>query len=138
MISVNKWYDLEDDEDLNLEGVSGELYPVPVTDEVITSVFPTGWSRSIQNVTLTGKRIKELMESGYDRNGKGEVFPYVFAAPEDFELEDDVEYTVSICGATEEVEKEGNLTDTGISGLSAAEAYFARFTTFSNGDIVWK
>lgn len=138
LISVNKWYDLAEDEELNLEGVSGEFYPVPVTDEVITSVFPTGWNGTIQNVTLTGKRIRELMESGYDRNGKGEVFPYVLAAPDNLELEDEREYTVSICGATEAVAEEGKLTDTGISGLSAAEAYFSQFETFSNDDIVWK
>lgn len=138
LVSVNKWYDLGEDEELNLEGVSGELYPVPVTDEVITSVFPTGWNGTIQNVTLTGKCIKELMESGYDRNGKGEVFPYVLAAPDDFELEDDKTYTVSICGVTKEVAQEGNLTDTGISGLSAGEAFFSQFDTFSNDNIVWK
>ena len=78
------------------------------------------------------------MESGYDRNGKGEVFPYVLAAPDNLELEDEREYTVSICGATEAVAEEGKLTDTGISGLSAAEAYFSQFETFSNDDIVWK
>ena len=129
---------MEDGEDLNLEGVSGELYPVPVTDEVITSVFPTSWHGTIQNITLTGKRVKELLKSGYDRNGNGRTFPYVLVTPENFEIKDSDTYTVTICGVTEDVAKEGNLTDTGILGLKAAEAYFSQFESFSTEDIVWK
>lgn len=137
LVSTNKWYELAEDEDLNQEGVSGELYPVPVTDLVITSILPTGWQGTIQNATLTGKRIKELEEKGYDRNGSGDTFPYVLAAPEDLKIDDDTVYTVTLCGATEEVAEEGKLTDTGISGLKAAEAYFSQYETFSAEDIVW-
>lgn len=138
LISINKWYELEGNEDLNLEGVSGELYPVGVTDEVITSIFPTSWHGNIQTVTLTGRRIRELLEEGYDRNGNGKTFPYILAAPENFELDDDTTYTAVICGATEAVAEEGKLTDTGILGLTAAEEYFGQFETFSKEDIVWK
>lgn len=137
LISTNKWYELEGNEDLNLEGVSGELYAVPVTDGIITSIFPTSWHGTIQNVTLTGARIRELEETGYDRNGNGKTFPYVLVTPDGAELEDDVSYTVTICGVTDEVAKEGNLTDTGIVGLTAAEEYFSQFDTFSAKDIVW-
>lgn len=138
LISTNKWYELEDGENLNDEGVSGELYPVPVTDLVITSILPTGWNGTIQNVTLTGKRIKELARDGYDRNQNGDTFPYVLVTPDGLEIEDDTTYTVAICGVTEEVAEEGNLTDTGISGLKAAEDYFSQFETFSAKDIVWE
>ncbi len=98
LISTNKWYELKDDEDLNQEGVSGELYPVPVTDMIITTILPTGWHRNIQNVTLTGKRIKELAEAGYDRNGNGDTFHYVLVTPDGFEIDDNTTYTVTICG----------------------------------------
>lgn len=137
LISTNKWYELKEGEDLNTEGVSGELYPVPVTDLVITSILPTGWNGNIQTVTLTGKRIKELLETGYDRNGNGDTFPYVMTAPDGLEINDETVYTVAVCGITDEAAKEGNLTDTGISGLKAAEEYFSRFETFSAEDIHW-
>lgn len=138
LISKNKWYKLDENEDLNLDGVSGCLYPLPVTDEEIVSILPTGWRQNIQTVTLTGKRIKELVETGYDRNKDGNTFPYELVMPEGFTLEDDGTYTVAIAGATDEVAKEGNLTDTGILGLSAAEEYFGQFESLSPEQIVWK
>lgn len=138
LVSTNKWYELKENEDLNTEGVSGELYPVPVTDLVITSIFPTGWHGTIKTVTLTGKQVLELEKSGYDRNGNGSTFPYVLAAPEGFEIDEDTTYTAVVCGATEEIAREGKLTDTGISGLKAAEEYFRQYETFSAKDIVWK
>lgn len=138
LISVKQWYELADGEDLNTEGVSGELYPVPLTDHEITSIFPTAWHETIKNMTLPGSRIKELAELGYDRNGNGKTFPYVLVTPEGFEIEDDTVYTVTVCGVTDAVAEEGNLTDTGISGLEAAEEYFSQFETFSKQDIVWE
>ena len=138
LISVNKWYELKGNEDLNQEGVSGELYPVPVTDLIITSILPTGWHRNIQNVTLTGKRIKELAETGYDRNKNGDTFPYVLVIPEGFEIDDDMTYTVTICGVTDEVAEEGNLTDTGILGLKAVQEYLSQYKTFSAENIKWE
>lgn len=138
LISTNKWYELKENEDLNQDGVSGELYPVPVTDMIITTILPTGWHGNIQNVMLTGKRIKELAETGYDRNGNGDTFPYVLVTPDGFELDDNTTYTVAICGVTDEVAKEGNLTDTGIVGLTAMEEYLSQFETLSPEDIVWE
>ncbi len=138
LISKNKWYKLPDDQDLNLDGVSGALYPLPVTDEEIVSVLPTGWARNITTVTLTGKKIKELEKTGFDRNGNGKIFPYELVMPEGFTLEDDTTYTVAIAGVTDEVAKEGNLKDTKILGLTAAQEYFSQFKTFSKKDIVWE
>ena len=138
LISKNKWYKLEDDEDLNLEGVSGDLYPLPVTDEEIVSILPTGWRQNIQTLTLTGARIKELAKNGYDRNGDGNAFPYELVMPEGFKLDDDTVYTVAAAGVTEEVAQEGNQTDTGILGLDAAREYMGQFETLSNKDIIWE
>ncbi len=136
LVSMNKWY--EDDADLNKEGVSGALFALPVTDQELTSIVPTGWNDNIQTVTLSGKRIKELMENGYDRKGDGHVYPYQFVAPENFELEDDATYIVAICGVTEEVAKEGKIQDTGILGLDAAREYVGQFDTLSQSNLVWE
>ena len=138
LISENKWYKLDENMDLNLNGVSGELFPLPVTDEEITTILPTGWRGNIETITLTGKRIKELVETGYDRNGDGNTFPYLLVTPEGMELDDDTTYTAVICGVTDEVAKEGNLTDSGVLGLTAAQEYFSQFETLSKKDIVWE
>lgn len=137
LISKNKWYKLGKSKDLNLEGVSGALYPLPVTDQEITSILPTGWTGNIETVTLSGKRIQQLVETGYDRNGDGKTFPYELVMPEKLELDEKRVYTVAICGVTDEVAEEGNLTDTGILGLTAAQEYFRQFDTLALKDIVW-
>lgn len=137
LISVNKWYpNYGEDNDLNTAGVSGSLFALPVTDDIITTVLPTGWRGNINTVTLTGKRIKELVENGYDR---GEFnYPYELVTPEGMTVEDDKTYTVAICGVSDEVAEEGNLTDTGILGLTAAQEYFSQFETLSKKDLRWE
>lgn len=137
LISKNKWYKLTKVKDLNFEGVSGALYPLPVTDQEITSILPTGWTGNIETVTLSGKRILQLAETGYDRNGDGKTFPYELVMPEKLELDEKGIYTVAICGVTEEVAEEGKLTDTGILGLTAAQEYFRQFDALALEDIVW-
>ena len=138
LISKNKWYPVhEGNYDLNSDGVSGALFPLPVTDQEITSVLPTGWRGNIKTVTLTGKRVKELVELGYNRT-KDYLFPYELVTPEGMTVEDNVTYTVAICGVTDEVAKEGNLTDTGILGLTAAQVYFSQFETLSKKDLCWE
>ncbi len=137
LISKNKWYKLYG-EDLNMAGVSGALYPLPLTDERLTSILPTGWNANIKTVTLTGKRVKELVKMGYDQNGNGKTFPYELVTPEGFELKDDQIYTVAVAGVTDEVAEEGNLTDTGILGLDAAHTYLEQFETLSKKDIIWE
>lgn len=124
LISMNKWYRMDDSGDLNLDGVSGALFPLPVSDQELTSILPTGWRQNIQTVTLTGKRVKELAETGYDRSGEL-LFPYELVTPEGFVIDDDTVYTVAIAGVTDEVAEGGDLTDTGrradrADGLSGA------------------
>lgn len=138
LISKNKWYRDDDETDLNSAGVSGALFALPVTDQEITTILPTGWRGNIKTVTLSGKRIKELAEYGYDRTGNGSTFPYELVTPEGMTIDDGTVYTVAVCGVTDEVAEEGNLTDTGILGLDAAKEYFSRFETLSNKDIRWE
>ena len=138
LVSTNKWYNLESDGALNTRGVQAPLYATDVTDQEITAMLPTGWSNTIQTVTLTGARIKELAETGYDKFGDGEhLFPYTLVMPDGFTLDDAATYTVAICGASDAVQEEGNIQDTGIVGLDVARDYLSQFETFSAKDIVW-
>lgn len=138
LISTNPWLYDKDAFEMNKEGVSGALFPTGVSDEEIVSIIPTGWSGNIETVTLTGKRIKELMQTGYERSGNSVAFPYILASKDGMEFEDDATYTIVICGATDEVKEEGNIQDSGVSGLDAAREYFSQFETLSSKDIVWE
>ena len=138
LISTNPWLYDKDAFEMNKEGVSGSLFPLDVTDEEIVSIIPTGWTGNIQTVTLTGKRIKELMETGYERSENSVSFPYIFVSKEGMELEDAKTYTVVICGATDEVKEEGNIQDSGVLGLDAAKEYLSQFKTLSPKDVVWE
>ena len=139
LVSTNKWYTTDEDKAMNTRGVACPLYAVPITDEEITAMLPTGWTGTIQTVTLTGARIRELEATGYDKFEDGEhLFPYVLVTPEGMTLEDDTTYTVAICGASKEVQEEGNIQDTGIVGLKAMEDYLSQFETLSAKDIVWE
>lgn len=137
LISLDRWFP-DNHDDGNNSGVGGCLYPLPVTDNEITSILPTGWRGNIETYTLTGKRIAELLETGYDHKDKGRYFPYQLVAKDGFALNDAETYTVVICGATEDVRKEGNVQDTGILGLDAMREYLSQFETFSAKDITWE
>lgn len=138
LISTNVYYYDQDAGTMNEKGVSGSLFPLPVTEQELVSILPTGWSADIETVTLTGARIKELVESGFEKDDAGHVYPYTLVTKDGTELKDDTVYTVAICGATDEVLEEGNVQDSGIVGLDAAKEYFGQFETLSKKDIVWK
>lgn len=123
---------------INSDGVSGKLFPLPVTEQEVCCITPTGWNGTIQTVTLTGKRVKELAESGYNRKERGFYYPYVLATKDGMEIEDDTIYTVAICGATDAIKEEGNLQDSGLNGLTAVEDYLSQFDTLSEQDIIWE
>lgn len=138
LISTDEWIYAPDVLSMNTDGVSGRLFALPVSDQTIVSILPTGWKGNIKTVTLTGARIKELAEQGYDFNGDGHYFPYVLVTKGGMELDDSTVYTIPICGVTDAVAEEGSLTDSGIIGLEAAEKYFSQFETFSAKDIIWE
>lgn len=120
----------------NEEDLNSDLCALPVTDQEITSILPTGWRGNIKTVTLTGKRIQELLDTGYNKSGY--VFPYVLVAPAGFSLQADTTYTAVICGVSNEAAQEGNITDTGILGLTAAGEYLSQFETLLKKDIRWE
>lgn len=138
LVSTNKWFDSDENIAMNTRGVQCPLYAMPITDQEITAMLPTGWTGTIQTVTLTGARIKELAETGYDKFEDGvRLFPYSLIMPEGFALNDEQTYTVAICGASKAVQEEGDIQDTGIVGLTAAEEYLSQFAALTPEEIVW-
>ena len=124
---------------MNQKGVSGCLFPLPVGDEEITSIIPTGWRNNIETLTLTGAQIKELAAEGFDNYGNGNPFPYVLVTRGGMDLDDSTTYTIPVCGVTDEIaEQAGGLQDSGVLGLDAARAYLSRFETLSANDINWE
>lgn len=139
LISYNIWNYNPDDMYMNRLGVSGCLFPLPVTDEEIVAILPTGWRNNIKTLTLTGARIKELAQTGYDYYGNGSPFPYVLVTKGGMELDDSTAYTIPVCGATDEVAAEGGeFQDSGVMGLEAMRTYLSQFKTLSAKDIVWE
>ena len=138
LISTNECHIIDGKMYMNYHGVSGELFALPVHDEQISSIFPTGWHGTIHTITATGAQIKRIAEEGYDYHGHGINYPYLTVTPKGFKLDDETVYTAVITGANTQVKEEFNYTDTGISGLLAAQNYFKQFESFSSGDIVWE
>lgn len=141
LISYNEWKYNPDYtfKYMNQLGVSGSLFPLPVTDEELVSILPTGWRDNIQTLTLSGAQIKKIASEGFDNYGNGDGFPYVLVTKDGVELDDDTVYTIPVCGATEAViEEGGGFQDSGVMGLDAARAYFSRFDTLNATDIVWE
>lgn len=137
LISLDKWFP-ENHGDGNKNGVSGKLFALPATEQEITAFLPTGWRGNIETYTLTGKRVKELLDTGYDYKDQGFFYPYQLVAKDGFTIDDNATYTVVICGATDAVKEEGNVQDTGILGLTAMDDYMGQFDTFSAQDIRWE
>ena len=140
LVSVNQWVNYEGNTELNIAGVSGHLFAGErIADEQLVEILPTSWSNEIKTVTLTGKRIKELAETGYDYKGDGSImYPYLLVTKDGAELDDSTTYTIPICGASGAVKEEGNIQDSGVVGLEAAREWFGRFETLSAKDIIWE
>ena len=124
LISINEWKpDIPAGIGQNADGVNGSILPGIMTEGDIVTILPTGWNKNIQEITLTGARVQELLETGYDRHQNGDSYPYVLVTRDGKKLESDKIYTIVICGATDEVLKEGRVWDTGLSGLKMAKKY---------------
>lgn len=138
LVSLNEWKEGVSSRYENASGIGGAMMPLDMTEMDIVCWLPTGWYDTIQTHTFNGARIKELLQTGYDANGDGNTYPYVLVTPEDFELEDNTEYTVYFGGITEEVAAESTMTDSGIVGLTAMEEYLNRVDITKPDDIIWK
>lgn len=139
----------EDGNIQNTAGVNGTILPVDMNDEYIAVFTPGGRNGKITTVTLTGSRIREVQAQGYDTNSTDGLydssitanFPYVLVTKEGFELDDDAEYTVVVCRATDALREEGNAVDTDVLGSAAVQHYFDKLGNpmhFTEKDIQWK
>ncbi len=110
----------------NGDGISGYIMPLPLTEDRVVSIMPTGWNGNIMTVSLKGSRIKEYAKKGYkiENDGKSAVFPYELFVKGGNELSDEAEYKAVVCGADEELRTEGNIQDSGIQGLQAFRDFF--------------
>ena len=132
----------------NRQGVCGSILPLDIDDESIAVFTPGGRKYDIMTVTLSGKRIKEVQEAGFDFHGIDSLidenlmanFPYTLVTKEGFTLDDATEYQVVVCGATDALKEEGNIVDTGILGSTAVIDYFNKLGNpmhFTEKDIQW-
>lgn len=132
----------------NTQGVCGSILPLDIDDESIAVFTPSGRKGTVTTVTLSGKRIKEVQEAGFDLHGIDGLidpdwtanFPYALVTKEGFTLDDATEYQIVICGATDAVKEEGNAVDTGILGSTAVIDYFKKLGNpmhFTEKDIHW-
>ena len=119
----------------NNDCVSSKMYAKDIIVDDLSAIIPTGWTRTIQTVSLTGKQIRDLYKEGYDAVGTGNNYPYVLVSP--VELEDDKTYQVAISGISEKLASETEVTDSGIVGLDAAKEFFGQFKTLSEADAKW-
>ena len=135
LVSLGKWIS-GNGLNQNNDGVSGKLYEKDITVDDLSAILPTGWSRTIQTVSLTGKQIQDLYKEGYDAAGTGNNYSYVLVSPAG--LEDDKTYQVAISGISEKLAAETEVTDSGIVGMDAAKKFFGKFESLSEADAEWK
>ena len=138
LISLNEWKPGVRADRENPTGIGGAMMPLSMTEMDIVCWLPTGWYGTIKTYRFTGKRIRELAETGYDMLGNGDPYPYVLIMPDGFTPEDDREYDVVFAGITDEVAAESVMTDSGVTGLSAMEAFLDGVDTLRPDSIDWK
>ena len=131
LISLGAYHDGKENE----YGVNGCLWKGPVTDEIISTVNPLGWVDTVKTFTLTGEKIKQLADEGFDLYGDGNPFPYVLTTAVSAELDDVRLYTVVICGYTEEIKNIGSINNTRICGMDALREYLTRLGSVAKSNI---
>ncbi len=134
LVSLSTWIPGNPTEQ-NHHGVAAKLYAKGITDYDLSVILPTGWSRTIQTVTLTGQQISDLLASGYDAYGNGKGYPYVLVSP--VQPEAGKTYQVAICGVSDQLAAEATVTDSGVVGMDAAKTFFGAYTTISRADTAW-
>lgn len=116
----------------NSYGANGSVLPGELTEEYITIFLPTGWYDTLQTLERTGSEIRAMAEAGADTRNTGYHYPYVFMTADGKPLEDDVTYTVVICGHNRSERSTLGLHDTGIVGLDAAKEYLLKVGVVSS------
>lgn len=146
LVSVNEWKDGVDASEENVYGVNGKLFAGNITEEDLVVFLPTGWYGTVHTAQLTGKEIREFSRKGYqlyygydDESYEPDtVYPLVLTVKDGKRLEDNKIYTVVLCGDMKELCKSDRITDTGISGLTAAKKYLQKTGKISSDTLEWK
>ena len=86
LVSLGKWIS-GNGLNQNNDCVSMKMYAKDITVDDLSAMIPTGWTRRIQTVSLTGKQIKDLYKEGYDAVGTGNNYPYVLVSLVELEYE---------------------------------------------------
>lgn len=89
-------------------GVTGKLYEGPINAEILNTIlygFAYGTNGEYAIMTMTGLQVKELAETGFDKEGNGNVYPYILVTRGGVSLEDDEIYQIAFTANsyTEEV-----------------------------------
>lgn len=124
----------------NANGVNANIYAGILLSENVVSTFnPLGWSNTIKTLTLPGKTIKEWEEEGYFVDGDETPFTYVLVTKDGAEFDDTADYTVALVTESEERAAEGGgLADSGVVGQEALTAYIEELGSISSESIIWK
>ena len=85
----------------NNDGVSGKLYAKNITDYDVCTILPTGWSRTINIIRLTGNRFRHCMKKVMMQLVQAKNYPYMLVNPENLKLEEGKTYQVAISGISE-------------------------------------
>lgn len=122
-----------------MNGVNGRIFSsIALTENVISTFNPLGWSRTIQTMTLTGAQVKQYAEEGFFEEDDEIPFAYVLVTKDGEEINDATTYTVACVIEYGDRAAEGNLTDSGIAGQDALVEYLANLGTVNSETIVWK
>ena len=124
LVSLGGYHDGKENE----AGVNGRLFKGTVDDIIFCTINPLGWLGTIKKIVgMSGINITSLAEKGFDLYGDGNTFPYVLTVIGDAALDPAAQYTVVICGYTDDSVRLFQVIDTGISGMDALRDYFSVF-----------
>lgn len=112
----------------NPYGVNGKLYKGSITEERGNTILPAADYDGIAVMMLSGKEIKEMMNTGFDLYGNNKNYPYVCFIKNGKPLVDYFEYVVAINvdGYTEETGRQGQARSTDKNLVSALSSFLEK------------
>lgn len=116
------------------------MYSGPISEQRIASILPSSYYGHLYTVKMTGARLNEVAERGYDIFGNGLPFPYTVVAKAGFEIQPDAIYTVVIASWDDTFEQEYGdaIVDTGVVGMDAMKSLCQKLGTVNRGNAAWK
>ena len=131
LVSLNEYHG---DGLSNKLGIGWYLYPADLDMARINMVAPN--TSTISVLELTGAEIKEIVQNGFDYDGNGKPYEYVFVTKGDAELSDDETYRLAFpTGSVLGYEDKEEVLET--SPQTALSDYTSSLGTFGASDISW-